>query len=175
MCIVGRGKSNMFTMDKDFKDWLNRNHYGTYNGMKITPETEMVAYTYVISVIVLTYRKSTRYYFKEAEAGKALAAKILCILCNLIVGWWGIPWGPIWTIKETFCNLINKNTVMWGTFAGKPVENSDLDYTEQQPQEIFKEQPKAKKKIPIKDILIYITIGAIIAVALIVADMNGML
>ena len=165
----------MFTMDKDFKDWLNQNHYGNYNGIQIKPETEMVAYTYVISFIVLTYRKSTRYYFKEAEAGKALAAKILCILCNLIVGWWGIPWGPIWTIKETFCNLINSNTVMWGTFAGKPVDVADSANTEQSSQEVFKEQSKAKKKIPVKDILIYIAIGVVIAIALIIADMNGML
>ncbi len=166
----------MFAMDKDFKDWLNRNRYGTYKGVKITPETEMVAYTYVFSIIVMTFRRSTRYYFKEAERGKALAAKILCILCNLLVGWWGIPWGPIWTIKETFCNLINSNTVMWGKFAGKPVEVSEYEFEQQQSQtqeEIFKEQPK--KKIAIKDLFIYILIGLGIAVALFIADMNGML
>jgi hypothetical protein len=104
-----------------------------------------------------------------------MAAKILCILCNLIVAWWGIPWGPIWTIKETFCNLINSNTVMWGKFAGKPVDESDSINTVQPQQDIIQEQPKAKKKIPMKDILIYIAIGAVIAIALLVADMNGML
>lgn len=110
----------MFQMDKELKDWLNQNTYGTYNGMEITPVTEMVSYTYVISVLVITFRRSTRYYFKEAEAGKAACAKVLCILCNLICGWWGIPWGPIWTIKETFLNLINDNQTYWGQLAGKP-------------------------------------------------------
>ncbi len=165
----------MFTMDKDFKDWLNRNRYGTYNGIEIKPETEMVAYTYVISFIVLTYRNRTRYYFKKAEAGKAMAAKILCILCNLIVGWWGIPWGPIWTIKESFCNLVNSNTVMWGKFAGKPVDEEDSIHAEKPKQDVIQEQPKSKKKIPIRDILIYIAIGVVIAIVLIFADMNGML
>lgn len=173
----------MFKMDTDFKGWLNRNRYGTYNGMEIKPETEMVAYTYVISVVAMTFRRNTRYYFKEAEKEKALAAKILCILCNLTVGWWGIPWGPIWTIKETFTNLINGNTVHWEKFAGKPVDKSGEEAsvwgqeTDSQQsakkEDIFKETPK--KKIAIKDLIIYILIGLIVAVALIVADINGML
>lgn len=164
----------MLSMDKDFQSWLNRNRYGNYNGIQIKPETEMVAYTYVMSIVVMTFRRSTRYYFKEAERGKALTAKILCILCNLLVGWWGIPWGPILTIKETFRNVTDSDTMSWGKIAGKPADTSNLAYTEQQSQEIFKEQPKAKK-IPIKDMLIYIAIGVVIAIALIVADMNGML
>lgn len=163
----------MFSMDKEFESWLNRNRYGDYKGIEIKPESEMVAYTYVISIVVMTFRRSTRYYFKEAESGKALAAKILCILCNLLVGWWGIPWGPIWTIKETFCNLTNSNTVFWGKFAGKPVDTPELGNVEQQSQKILKEQPK--KKIPVKDILIYVAIGVVVAIALLVADMNGML
>ena len=168
----------MFKMDEDFKDWLNWNHYGTYNGMEIKPETEMVAYTYVISIIVLTFRRSTRYYFKEAEKGKALAAKILCILCNLTVGWWGIPWGPIWTIKETFMNLINDNTVYWARFAGKPEAGSNQVCGERpvkRKEAVVKDAPKKQKKIAGKDLLIYILIGGVIAIALIFADMNGML
>lgn len=165
----------MFSMDENFKGWLNRNKYGNYNGMEIKPETEMVAYTYVISILVMTFRRSTRYYFKEAEREKAFAAKILCILCNLLVGWWGIPWGPIWTIKETFCNVINSNTVPWGKFAGKPVEATDSMNVEQHSTMSSAAQEQPKKKTPIKDILIYVAIGVVIAIALIIADMNGML
>lgn len=113
----------MAKMDQDFLDWLNTKRYGTYNGVDITPETELVSYTYVISVIVMTFRRSTRYYFKEAESGKALAAKLLCTLCNLTLGWWGIPWGPVWTVKETFCNLANRNKKKWGEIAGEPAKS----------------------------------------------------
>lgn len=103
----------------DFREWLARNRYGTYNGVEISPTSVLVSYTYVISFIVITYRKSTRYYFLEAEKKEATRAKILCNLCNLICGWWGIPWGPIWTIKETVCNIANSNTCYWGQLAGK--------------------------------------------------------
>ena len=110
----------MAKMDKEFSEWLNQNGYGSYKGIEITPSTQLVSYTYVISALVITYRHNTRYYFLEAEREKAAVAKLLCILCNLILGWWGIPWGPIWTIKETVCNLTNHNTRSWGEFAGKP-------------------------------------------------------
>lgn len=119
----------MAKMDQDFLDWLNTKRYGTYDGVDITPQTELVSYTYVISVIVMTFRRSTRYYFKDVEKGKALTAKLLCILCNLTLGWWGIPWGPIWVIKETFCNLANSNTKKWGEIAGRPQE--DVSQTEE--------------------------------------------
>lgn len=168
----------MFKMDEDFKNWLNRNRYGTYNGTEIKPETALVSYTYVISFIVMTYRNHTRYYFKEAEKGKALAAKLLCTLCNLTVGWWGIPWGPIWTIKETFCNLIDNNQVFWASFAGKPIEEKNQDSAsiweqETKPkEEVIKEAPK-KRKIKTQDLIIYILIGLVIGIACIVADFMG--
>lgn len=108
----------MAKMDEDFRNWLNANRYGTYNGMEITPVTTLVSYTYVISAIAITYRKSTRYYFMEVEKKKARRAKFWCNLCNLTVGWWGFPWGPIWTIKETFCNLIDDDITYWGQLAG---------------------------------------------------------
>lgn len=103
-------------MNEDFKAWLNQNRYGTYNGVEVTPDTKLVSYTFVISIFIITFRRKTRYYFWEVERGKAIAAKICCILCNLVLGWWGFPWGPIWTIKETFCNLINSDARAWREF-----------------------------------------------------------
>ncbi|MCM1179500.1 MAG: hypothetical protein NC347_04530 [Clostridium sp.] len=102
--------------NKEFRSWLERNTCGNYKGIEINPETKLVRYTYVISLIVITYRRQTAYYFLEAEAKEAAMAKLLCCLCNLTVGWWGFPWGPIWTVKETFCNLINSNSAKWGQF-----------------------------------------------------------
>lgn len=34
---IAQGDKIMFKMDEDFKNWLNRNHYGTNNGMEIKP------------------------------------------------------------------------------------------------------------------------------------------
>ena len=27
------------------------------------------------------------------------------ILISVLLGWWGIPWGPIWTIQSLYINL----------------------------------------------------------------------
>lgn len=101
-------------MNTEFRNWLNMNRYGNYRGTEITPSSEMVSYTYVISLLVITFRRNTRYYFLEAEKKDAMLSKVLCILCNLTLGWWGIPWGPIWTVKETICNLCNTKKATWG-------------------------------------------------------------
>ncbi len=110
---------NNIVVEEDFRNWLEKNTCGTYKGMEISPTTELVSYTYVISAIVITFRKQTPYYFRQAEKKKAGMMKFLCILCNLTLGWWGIPWGPIWTIKETCCNIFNENTAYWGSFLTK--------------------------------------------------------
>ena len=159
----------MLKMDKEFKDWLNRNSYGNYKGIEITPQTEIVSYTYVISMLVISMRHSTRYYFKEAEKQKAFCAKMLCILCNLIFGWWGIPWGPIWVVKETVCDIGNQYTKYWGEIAGKP-EEQGRDNGQRKP--IPDERPKGKKINP-KDLIIYILIGIAAAGILVYMDITG--
>ena len=113
----------MSEMNQDFRNWLNTYRYGNYNGYEITPATQLVSYTYVISLLVVTFRRSTRYYFAEAERQEAILAKILCILCNLTIGWWGIPWGPIWTVKETVCDLADMHSASWGDLVDKAYEN----------------------------------------------------
>lgn len=108
----------MSKSSEEFLNWVNRNRYGNYGGIVITPQTKLVSYTYVISVGVLTFRRSTRYYFRDAERKEATCAMLACILCNLTLGWWGIPWGPIWTIQETICDLADSHTMCWGEIAG---------------------------------------------------------
>jgi len=62
-----------------------------------------VVFQYCISVVFMTFKRSSDVYF--FRAGEARAAKGLPFsLISLLVGWWGIPWGPIWTISTIFRN-----------------------------------------------------------------------
>lgn len=36
-------------MKKELREWLCNNRYGEYKGVKITPETKLVSYTYVMN------------------------------------------------------------------------------------------------------------------------------
>ncbi|MBR1597354.1 MAG: hypothetical protein IJ661_00410 [Lachnospiraceae bacterium] len=109
----------MFEMDKDFKKWLTENKYGNYNGVEITPTSRLVRYTFVVSLVVITHRSESRYYFEDVEKSKASKAKLFSTLGSLLLGWWGIPWGPIWTIKAVIDNMANSDEIIWGSLAGE--------------------------------------------------------
>ena len=61
-----------------------------------------IVFTYTVSVLILTLRRPTDVYF--VRAGESGALKSLpYTLITLVFGWWGIPFGPIysiWTLAE---------------------------------------------------------------------------
>jgi len=65
---------------------------------------KLVLYPYCISIVVLTFRRASNIYF--IPAGESAVKKGLpWIFLSLIAGWWGIPWGPIWTIQSLVTNF----------------------------------------------------------------------
>lgn len=65
---------------------------------------KFVIFQYCISIVVLTFRRPSTIYFvrgHESAAGKGLPFTLL----SLVLGWWGIPWGPIYTIGSLVTNL----------------------------------------------------------------------
>lgn len=65
---------------------------------------KLVCYQYCISVVVITFRRSSDIYF--IPAGESAVSKGLpWILLSSVAGWWGIPWGPIFTIQSLITNF----------------------------------------------------------------------
>jgi hypothetical protein len=63
-----------------------------------------VRYQYCISVLVMTFKRSSGIYFiKGGHSRVGPGATYTCI--SLLCGWWGIPWGPIWTITTVSTNF----------------------------------------------------------------------
>jgi len=63
-----------------------------------------VIFERVISVVVMTFKRSSSIYFiKPGES--ATKAGIPATLTTLLLGWWGIPWGPIYSIGAIYNNL----------------------------------------------------------------------
>ncbi len=63
-----------------------------------------VIFQYCISVIVLTFKRPSDIYFvrgHQSAATKGLGFTLL----SLVAGWWGIPWGPIFTVSSVATNL----------------------------------------------------------------------
>ena len=65
---------------------------------------KFVMYQWCISIVIMTFKRGTDiYYLRPGENG---AVKGLpWTLLSLVVGWWGIPWGFIYTPMAIFNNL----------------------------------------------------------------------
>jgi hypothetical protein len=63
-----------------------------------------VVFEYCISVIVMTFKRGSGVHFIRAGHG-TLGKGLGYTLVSLLLGWWGIPWGPIWTISTVYTNL----------------------------------------------------------------------
>ena len=63
-----------------------------------------VIYQYAISILILSFKRSSPIMFVR-PGESALAKGIPYCLISLFAGWWGIPWGPIWTIMTLVTNL----------------------------------------------------------------------
>lgn len=65
---------------------------------------KFVIYQFAISIVVMTFRRSSDIYF--VRAGESATIKGLpYTLLSIVLGWWGIPWGPIYTIGSVYTNL----------------------------------------------------------------------
>lgn len=61
-------------------------------------------YYYCISLLVITFRRGSDVHF--IRAGESSVAKgWLWSLLTVLMGWWGIPWGPIYTVQSLAVNL----------------------------------------------------------------------
>lgn len=63
-----------------------------------------VIFQYCISIIVMSFRRSSDIYF--VRAGESVVGRhIGFTLLTAVLGWWGIPWGPIYSVQSLYCNL----------------------------------------------------------------------
>lgn len=96
---------------KDFTVWLiQQREYGdiaglglAYDGATIDGNTTFVQYEVCFSFVVASIRKRTNYYIRGHHPTKLY--NLLFTLFTLVFGWWGIPWGPIYTIRALGFNL----------------------------------------------------------------------
>ncbi|MEI6222961.1 MAG: hypothetical protein WCP97_09445 [bacterium] len=65
---------------------------------------KFVIFPFCISILVMSFkRKSPIHYIRPGQGTFGLSVGY--ILASLFLGWWGIPWGPIWTIQTIYQNL----------------------------------------------------------------------
>jgi hypothetical protein len=65
---------------------------------------KFVYFPYTISIIFMTFQNKSDIYFIRPNEN-SLKYSVGFILMNLVLGWWGIPWGPIYTIGALIAHL----------------------------------------------------------------------
>jgi len=104
----------------EFISWVIENKNNIENGgtylefAEIKPDTELIQFQICISFILFSVKSPSRFLVKGYD--KTLSKKTICTIISFIFGWWGIPWGPIYTI-QTICNNLA---------GGKKIKVSDL-------------------------------------------------
>ena len=64
---------------------------------------KFVLFQYCVSIVVLTFRRPSDIYFLR-QGESAVTKGLPFTLLSLVAGWWGIPWGPIYTIQSVYNN-----------------------------------------------------------------------
>jgi hypothetical protein len=70
----------------------------------VSAQPRYIVFWYVVSVLVSTTRKSFQGVFCSSCAPKKA---IYASAITWLSGWWGFPWGPIWTVGALYRNLLN--------------------------------------------------------------------
>jgi hypothetical protein len=86
-----------------------------------------VIYQYCISVLVMSFKRASD-IFLIRPGENAVTKGLPYTLCSLVLGWWGIPWGPIWTIATIVTNLRGGRNVTTEVMnsLGAPAAASDV-------------------------------------------------
>ncbi len=94
----------------EFLQWIFENQERihssgmTYeNGQVIDRYTELTRYNVCLSFVIFTIKLPSRYYIKGTTSSNI--ALIVCTLTTCLLGWWGLPRGPVYTVQVIYKNL----------------------------------------------------------------------
>jgi hypothetical protein len=71
---------------------------------KVAAGAKFVQFEYTVSIVVATFKRPTSIYFIDVNESTAKHSWHLSTL-TAVMGWWGFPWGPIYTIGTFITNF----------------------------------------------------------------------
>jgi len=66
---------------------------------------KFVVFPYTVSFILMTLKRSSDIYFIR-PGENTFKYSYGFVFLNLFVGWWGFPWGPIYTIGSAYHHVV---------------------------------------------------------------------
>jgi len=75
-----------------------------------------VVYQYCVSIVVLTFKRPSSIHFVRSGQSAARAGMRFTAL-SLVLGWWGIPWGIVYTVQSAWVNCRGGHDVTWAVLS----------------------------------------------------------
>src|SRR5688572_8080992 len=69
---------------------------------------QFIYFAYTISLIVVTFKRTSGVYLVQQAENRAIRG-IPFTMISLLFGWWGIPFGPLYTIESIRTNMRGKD------------------------------------------------------------------
>ncbi|OXG06159.1 hypothetical protein BC749_102184 [Flavobacterium araucananum] len=92
---------------------------------------KFVVFSYTISMLVWSVKKNSPIYFIR-PGENSLKYSFGYLLLNLTFGWWGFPFGPIYTISSLYHHIIGgkdcTHIILNDLEQNNPVYEPDLHY-----------------------------------------------
>lgn len=77
---------------------------------KVDRGGKFVIFPFTISFVIMTLRRSSDIYFIQNDEN-SFKYSYPYALMNFFIGWWGVPWGPIYTIGAIHKHIIGGKDV----------------------------------------------------------------
>ncbi len=77
---------------------------------------KLVSYQYCISLFLLTFNQPSRIFYIKPGRSRT-ASGLLYSLITFIVGWWGVPVGPFYTVRTLVHNFAGGKDVTQETMS----------------------------------------------------------
>jgi hypothetical protein len=98
---------------RGFARWLETNvdalvaGEAAYRGARISMRSEVVTFELTFSVVVASFKVPSQMFVVGQH--RIWPWRIAYTAATLVLGWWGIPWGPIYTVQSLHANFTNRH------------------------------------------------------------------
>ena len=65
---------------------------------------KFVVFSYTISILIMTFKRPSAVHFVRPDEN-AFVKGLPYSLLTWVLGWWGIPWGPIYSVQSLVGNI----------------------------------------------------------------------
>ncbi|MCK6552073.1 hypothetical protein L6R52_39945 [Myxococcota bacterium] len=105
--------------------------------LEVQSGARFVVFTYCVSALVVSTRQRSHVYFLR-PGDEIPRERFTCSLISFFLGWWGIPFGLIWTPLSIIENMRGGRDITQEVMAGLAQHAANEGHVDQLPEDVRK-------------------------------------